>query len=118
PRIKHLEERLASLPLVTDLPETVDNLRATVDNLTRAWLRLQNQVSRLSTSVPEAAAASAQGRIAEFERQAAERGRAPDEHRAGGRRQCGAGEGVRVRSAGRGDRTAAQRGHRGTRPPR
>lgn len=60
PRIKLLEQRLASIP-----PEST--LRGTVDNLTRMWLRLQNEVARLTSSVPEAAASAAQARIAEFD---------------------------------------------------
>jgi hypothetical protein len=57
PRIEQLENRLGVLPSV----------RESIDNLTRTWLRLQNEVSRLASSVPDAAVAAAQGRVAEFE---------------------------------------------------
>src|SRR5262245_23555520 len=64
PRIELLEQRLASIPIRPALDPAV---RETIDNLTRVWLRLQNEVARLTSSVPEAAASAAQARIAEFE---------------------------------------------------
>src|SRR5262249_35241681 len=67
PRIEALERRIASMP--------DSALRETVDNLTRTWLRLQNEVARLTSSVPETAASAAQARVSELEArlQAAER---------------------------------------------
>jgi hypothetical protein len=64
PRIELLEQRLASIAAPAPSGSA---LRETVDSLTRVWLRLQNEVARLTSSVPEAAASAAQARIAEFE---------------------------------------------------
>src|SRR5262245_30933931 len=47
PRIEILERRIGSMP--------DSALRETVDNLTRTWLRLENEVARLSSSMPEPA---------------------------------------------------------------
>jgi len=67
PRIELLERRLPSVP--------DSALREAVDNLTRVWLRLENEVARLSSSVPEAASRAAQVQVSELEArlQAAER---------------------------------------------
>jgi hypothetical protein len=53
-RIEALEQRVASIPAVTPIDPAVENLTGTVDNLTRTWLRVQNEVSRLASSIPEA----------------------------------------------------------------
>jgi hypothetical protein len=59
PRIENLEKQVASIPEPA--------LRESVDNLIRTWLRLQNEVARLASSVPEAATRAAEARIAELE---------------------------------------------------
>lgn len=62
-RVEDLEQRVAS-PAVTRTDPTVDNLSGAVDNLTRTWLRLQNEVSRLASSVPEVSKAQVSPLIA------------------------------------------------------
>jgi Methyltransferase domain len=51
-RIEALEQRVASAESRVD--PAVENLTGTVHNLTRTWLRVQNEVSRLASSIPEA----------------------------------------------------------------
>src|SRR5262249_28185646 len=59
PRLEHLEKQVASIPDPA--------LRESVDNLMRTWLRLQNEVARLASDVPEAATRAAEARVAELE---------------------------------------------------
>jgi hypothetical protein len=56
-RIDLLEQRVASTP-------AADDLSGAVDNLTRTWLRLQNEVSRLASSVSEVSKAQVSPLIA------------------------------------------------------
>src|SRR6185437_11652444 len=71
PRLESLEQKVASIPAqvpqAPDLREAVENVRGTVNNLVRTWLRLQNEVSHLATSVPETTANAVQAQIAAFE---------------------------------------------------
>src|SRR6185437_14134265 len=71
PRLESLEQKVASIPAqvpqAPDLREAVENVRGTVNNLVRTWLRLQNEVSHLATSVPEATAKAVQAQISALE---------------------------------------------------
>jgi SAM-dependent methyltransferase len=64
PRVEALERRLAASPAL-DSPDRT--LRDTHDNLTRAWLRLQNEVSRLASTLPETAADAARAQLGDLE---------------------------------------------------
>lgn len=75
-RIESLERQIAALratrPSDAAAHRTADcsggistDLSERVDTLTRTWLRLQNEVSRLTSSVPEAAAKAVDARLAE-----------------------------------------------------
>jgi predicted SAM-dependent methyltransferase len=64
PRVEALERGLAALPSLGS-PDSA--LRDTCDNLTRAWLRLQNEVSRLASTLPETAANVARAELGDLE---------------------------------------------------